>query len=71
MQESQPLAHHLLDEKIEASRVATRPGEAGDKTKLDRVIADSEDDRDRRGRSFGRNRSRNTSCADHGHMTAD
>ena len=57
MQESQPLGHHLLDEKIDAGRVAARPGEAGDKTKLDRVFADAEDDRDRRGRSFGRDRS--------------
>ena len=52
--------------------VAARPGEAGDKTKLDRVVADAEDDRDRRGRSFGRERG---GCAagrgDDGHTTAD
>jgi hypothetical protein len=42
--------------KIDAGRVATGPGEAGDKTKLDRIVTDAEDDRDRRGRSFGRER---------------
>jgi hypothetical protein len=47
MQECQPLRLHLLDEKIDAGRVAARPREAGDKTKLDRVFADAEYDRDR------------------------
>jgi hypothetical protein len=37
---------------------AARPGQAGDQTKLDRVFAYSEGDRDRRGCSFGRKRSR-------------
>jgi hypothetical protein len=36
--------------------IAARPSEAGDKTKLDRVIARLEHDRDRRGGSFGRDR---------------
>jgi hypothetical protein len=44
MQESQPLCAHLLGEKINAGRVAARTGEVGDKTKLDRVIADAEDE---------------------------
>jgi hypothetical protein len=35
-------------------QVAARPGEAGDKTKLDRVFGDTEDDWDRRCCSFGR-----------------
>ena len=43
-----------MDEKIDAGRIAARPGKAGDQTKLDRVFADAEDDRDRCGRSFGR-----------------
>jgi hypothetical protein len=52
--------------------VAARPGEAGDKTKLDRVFSDAEHDRDRRGRSFGRDRSERTGGRrDHGHTTAD
>jgi hypothetical protein len=33
------------------------PGEARDQAKLDRVVGDAEDDRDRRGRSLGRDRS--------------
>ena len=69
MQEPQPLGRHLLDEKIDASRIAFRPGEAGDKTKPDRVFGDTEDDRDRRCRSFGRERSYYAARrGDHGHQ---
>ena len=72
MQEPQPLGHHLLDEKIDAGRVAARPGEAGDKTKPDRVFADAEDDRDRRCCSFGRERDGHVAGrGDHGHLSAD
>ena len=71
MQEPQPLGHNFLDEKIDAGRIAARPGKAGDQTQLDRVFADAEDDRDRRGRSFGRKRSRIGGRGDHGHATAD
>ena len=39
-QELQPLCRQLDREKIDAGHVAARPGEAGDKTKLDRVVAD-------------------------------
>jgi hypothetical protein len=53
MQECQPLGDHLPGEKIDAGRIAARPGKAGDETKLDRVLTDAEDDRDRRSRSFG------------------
>jgi hypothetical protein len=56
-----------LGTKVDAGRVAARPGEAGDKTMLDRIIDDGEDDRNCRCRSSGRNRERN----DHGHATAD
>ena len=38
MQEPQPLGHHLRVEKIDASHVAARPSETGDKTKPDRVL---------------------------------
>jgi hypothetical protein len=34
--------------------VTARPGKAGDQTKLDRLLRDAEDDRNRRGGSFGR-----------------
>jgi hypothetical protein len=37
--------------------VAWGPREACDKAKLDRVVANAENDRDRRGRTFGRDRS--------------
>src|SRR5262249_6032650 len=53
MQEPQPLGCDLLGEIVDAGGVAARPGKAGDKTKLDRVFSDAEDNRDRRGRSFG------------------
>ena len=72
MQECQPLGGHFLDEKIDAGGVAARPGEAGYKTKLDRVLTDAEHDRDRGGRSFGRDRSGDAALrGDDGHTTAD
>jgi hypothetical protein len=55
-QEFQPLRRQLTDKKIDTCHVAARPGEAGDKTKPDRVFADQEDDRDRRGCRLGRER---------------
>ena len=71
MQEPQPLGHHLLDEEIDAGRVAARPSEAGDKTKPDRVIADTEDNRDRRCCSFGRERGHVAGRGDDGHLSAN
>ena len=72
VQQPQPLGRNIRDEKIDAGRVAARPGKAGDKTQLDRVFADAEDDRDRRGRSFGRKRSRIAAGrGDNGDATAD
>src|SRR5262245_14060784 len=51
--------------------VTTRPVEIGDKTRLDRVAADTEDDRDGRGRGFGR-QSRRCACwrGDNGDLAA-
>ena len=70
MQESYPLGDHLCGEIIDAGRVAARPREAGDKSKLDGVFADAEDDRDRRGRSFGGKRSSVAGWrGDNGHTT--
>ena len=40
--------------KIDASRVATGPGEVGDKTKPHGVFGSEEDDRNRRGRGLDR-----------------
>src|SRR4029077_5921597 len=52
-------------------RVAARPSEAGNKAKLDRVLTDSEHDRDRRRRSFGREWRSRAGRGDDGHTTAD
>jgi hypothetical protein len=72
VQEPQALGHRFLSEEIEAGHVAARPREARDQTKLDRVIADAEDDRDRPGRGFGRDRARRAAGRrDHGDTTAD
>ena len=71
-QEFQPLCHQLTTEKIDARQVAARPGEAGDKTKPDRVFADDEDDGDRRGCRLGREcRRRGSERGDHGDLPAN
>jgi hypothetical protein len=72
VQESQPLGHNLSRQKIDAGRVAAWPAKAGDQTKLDRVFGNAEDDRNRRGGSFGREGSSGEARrSDHGHTTAD
>jgi hypothetical protein len=72
MQERQHLRLNLPAKKIEAGRVAARPGEAGDQPKLDRVFAHAEDDRDCRSCSFGCDRNgRGGGQGDNGHTTAD
>src|SRR5215470_9180703 len=58
MQESQPLSHNFGDEKVDAGCIAAWPSKAVDQAKLDWIFANAENDRDRRGRSFGRKRSR-------------
>ena len=69
-QEFQPLCRQLDRENVDPRQVATRPGEAGDQTKLDRVFAGKEDDGDRCGRRFGRECGRNTSDrGDHGDLS--
>ncbi len=71
VQKCQPLRLQLSREKIDSRQVAARPGEAGDKTKLHRVFADAEDDRGRRGRSFGCKRSKVAGWrGDNGHAPA-
>jgi hypothetical protein len=53
-----------------AGRVAARPGEAGDKTKLDWVFANVENDRDGRCCSFGRERMDCAAgCDDYSHLS--
>src|SRR5262245_13010608 len=58
MQEPQPFGTNFTEEKIEPGRIAARPGEVRDETYSCWVFGDAEDDRDRRGSSFGRKRSR-------------
>ena len=53
MKKCLPLRSQLVREKIDSRQVAAGPGEAGDKAELHRVVADAEDDRGGRGRSFG------------------
>src|SRR5262245_37332198 len=68
-QEFQPLRRQLPAEEIDTCQVTTRPGEAGDETKSDRVFRDPEDDGDRRGCRLGRQWRRNTSGRDnHGDL---
>jgi hypothetical protein len=55
-QEPQPLRPQLCGEKIDTRRVAAWPGEAGDQTELDRILGDTEDDRNRGRCGFGRQR---------------
>ena len=71
-QQLKPLSRHpLVAELADPREVAARPGEAGDQTKLDRVFGDTEDNRDRRCRSFGRKRGGVVGRGDHGDTTAD
>ena len=69
---SSRFAANSSTEKIDPGQVAARPGEAGDKTKPDRVFADDEDDRDRRGCRLGRQRRQGASGrGDHGDPPAN
>jgi hypothetical protein len=70
--------HTILIEKIDQKNYeiqsrehAARPGKAGDQSQADGVFADEEDNRDRRGRSFSRKRSRVDQRGDHGHASPD
>src|SRR5262245_53724090 len=71
MQELQSLGHYLIREKINASRIAARPSKASDKTKLDGVFSNAEDDRDPCCRGFGRKRRCSAGRGDHCNLSAD
>jgi hypothetical protein len=74
MQEFQPLGRQLQGQIMNAGGVATRSGEARDKTRLDRVYGDAEDDRDwdRRCGGFGRGRDEGAARrGDNGHAPAN
>src|SRR5262249_48176991 len=59
-------------QKTRSSDVATRPVKAGHQTKLDRVTADRENDRNGRRCSFGRERRRSAlDRNDHGYLAAN
>jgi hypothetical protein len=58
VQQPQPLGQDLRRKKIDASSIAAWPGKADDQPMPDRVPADAKRNRDRRGGSFGCNRSR-------------
>jgi hypothetical protein len=71
-QKSQPLRRQFTNKKIAARRVATRAGEARNKTKLDRIVADTEHDWDRRRGRLGCQRRRSaTRHGYHPHLPAD
>ena len=70
-QEIQPFCRQLSREHIDPCEVTAGPGEAGDKTKPDRVFADDEDDGDRRGCRLGRDRPSISRCCDHGDLAAN
>jgi hypothetical protein len=52
VQKAQPLGRQLVGEKVDTGRVAAGPSQAGNKSKVDRVFADTEDDRDGSGCSL-------------------
>ena len=70
-QDFQPLRHQLTREKIDPGRIAARPGEAGDKTKPDRILAGDENNRDRRRCPLGHQSDIVTGRGDHGDLTTD
>jgi hypothetical protein len=68
---SNSLRRQLTRKKIDTCEVAARTSEAGDKTELDRVIADNEDDRDCAGCFLDREgHSRAAHRDDHCHVAA-
>src|SRR5260370_25718749 len=71
-QELHLLRHQFGIEKIDPRQIATRPGEASDKTKPDRVFGDDEEDRDRRSCCLCSKYDGGTSARkDHGDLSVD
>ena len=67
----QPLRRQLSRQKIDAGQIAVGPGEARDKTALDRVFRDAEDDGDDRGCRFCRHCNRVSETGEHGDPSAN
>src|SRR5262245_27923101 len=62
------LVANFPGENVNAGRIAARPCQAVDQTQLDRVFADAEHNRDRRGRGFGGDRRKGAGgCGDEGY----
>jgi len=71
-QEFHPLCGQLGNEEIDTCQVAAGSGEAGDKTKPDRVVGREKDDGDPRGCRLGRQRRRGTGGSDdHANLLAN
>ena len=69
VQQRQPLRRRVGIEPADPGHVPARPIETGDEAGLDRVAADVEDDRDRRGcRLGGEGRTETAGRRDHGHL---
>ena len=67
-----PFGADSASNQLIAGHVAARPVEAGDQARPDRVSAAIEDDRDRRGRRFGRQSGAEAAGrGNHGHLAAD
>src|SRR6516225_45153 len=71
MQQVEPLCRQLTAEKVDPCQVATRPGEAGDKTKPDRVFGGNEGDRDGRGCRLGSGRRGGRARGDYSDLSAN
>ena len=71
MQQVEPLCRQLTAEKVDPCQVAIRPGEAGDKTKPDRVFGGNEGDRDGRGCRLGSGRRSGRARGDYGDLSAN
>jgi hypothetical protein len=69
-QKLEPFGIHHGSEEADACEVAARPGETGDQTLPDRVVAGDEDDWDRRRCVFRRVRRWVAACYDHIHFAA-
>src|SRR5262249_28833865 len=69
-QKLQPFCGQLTADKIDARKVATRPGEASDKTGPDRIFRDDKHDGDGCGRSFCRQH-RRTIRGNHRHPSSN
>ena len=63
-QELKPFRRQLANEKIDAGQVTVRSGKARDKTKLDWVFPNGEDDRNSGGRRLGRDRGNGAAARD-------